>query len=127
MSPLLLAQAAAETAPAAPPPGGGGSAMFHQFMLMAIILGVFYFIWFRPQSQERKKRQELLSKIKKNDRVYTSGGIYGTVMSVKDDEVMLRVDEDTNTRIRVMRWAILGSEADTPEAKKQEMTQSGKA
>lgn len=124
MSPLLLAQAAAE---AAPPAGGAGGAMFHQFMLMAIILGVFYFIWFRPQSQERKKRQELLSKIKKNDRVYTSGGIYGTVMSVKDDEVTLRVDEDTNTRIRVMRQAILGYEGDTPEAKKQEMTQTGKA
>ncbi len=125
MSPLLLAQAAAEAAP--PPTAGAGGALLHQFMLMAIILGVFYFIWFRPQSQERKKRQELLSKIKKNDRVYTSGGIYGTVMSVKDDEVTLRVDEDTNARIRVMRQAILGYEGDTPEAKKQEMTQSGKA
>ncbi len=127
MSPLLLAQAAAETAPAAPPNAGAGGATIHPLVMAAIIFGVFYFLWFRPQSQERKKRQELLAKIKKNDRVYTSGGIYGTVMSVKDDEVTLRVDEDTNTRIRVMRWAILGSEADTPEAKKQEMTQSGKA
>ena len=56
-----------------------------------------------PGSQDHKKMVEAL---KKNDRVRTIGGIYGTVIDVKEDEVTLKIDESSNTKIRVTPGAI---------------------
>ncbi|CAN5746307.1 hypothetical protein BH11PLA1_BH11PLA1_07330 [soil metagenome] len=58
--------------------------------------------------KDRKKRAELLSGIANHDKVQTSGGIIGTVAEVRDDEVVLRVDESSNTRIRFAKSAIVG-------------------
>ena len=72
-----------------------------------IIFGlIFYFLLLRPNSKEKKRRQEQLSSIKKNDRAVTIGGIMGTVVSVKDDEVTLKVDESSNTKITFIKSAI---------------------
>ena len=74
----------------------------------AIIGVMFYFLLIRP---ERKKRQDLttlLDSLKKNDRVVTIGGIHGVVVNVANDseEVTIRVDEGSNTKLRVSRSAI---------------------
>ncbi|MBI3098669.1 MAG: preprotein translocase subunit YajC [Planctomycetes bacterium] len=69
---------------------------------------VFYFLLIRPQKVKEDQRQEMLKQLKKNDRVLTTGGIYGTVMSAKDNEVVLRVDD--NVKIRFARNAIVGVE-----------------
>jgi preprotein translocase subunit YajC len=70
--------------------------------LLAIGL-LFWFLLLRPQQQERKRRQSLLSGLKKNDRVVTVGGIYGVVSNVdrEHDEVTMRVDEAANVKLRV--------------------------
>jgi len=98
---LVLAQAT--TSRPAAPQGGGLETLLVPFLLMA---AVFYFIMIRPQSAEKKKREAMLSAIKKNDRVVTVGGILGTVLSVKDDEITLKVDESSNTKITFTRSAI---------------------
>lgn len=98
----VLAQAKPASDGAQPQPPGLTS-----FLPMLVMMGaVFYFLIIRPQSKERKRRANMLAALKKNDRVTTVGGIIGTVLSVKDDEVTLKVDESNNTKITFTRAAI---------------------
>ena len=104
-----------------PAPGGaapeqspfGGMSIFP---LIFMLLIVFYLIVLRPQKKEQKKRLELLNNLKKNDRVVTIGGIYGVVMNAKreTDEVILKVDETNDTKIRVIYNAIARVISDEP-------------
>ncbi len=99
---ILLSQAEG-----GPPPQG----MFSTTRILTLWLPMgllFYWFLLRPQSQERSKRQSLLGSLKKNDRIVTIGGIYGVVTSVQQesDEVTIKVDEATNTKLRVTRGSI---------------------
>jgi len=84
-----------------PSPFGGGFIWillaFLVFMILTSVLG---------GRKEKKKRAQMLSSLRKHDRVQTTGGIIGTISEIRDDEVLLKVDEHTNTRIRVARFAI---------------------
>jgi preprotein translocase subunit YajC len=98
----LLAQAATSQPKGQPAPPG-----MTQLLTPILLMGlIFYFILMRPQSKERKRREEMLKAVKKNDRVVTVSGILGVVQSVKDDEVVLKVDESSNTKITFTRSAI---------------------
>jgi preprotein translocase subunit YajC len=95
------------------PPGGN---LFSMLLPLVAIGFLFYFLLIRPQRKEQSKRQTMLSAVKKNDRVVTIGGIYGVVTNVQreEDEVTIRIDEATNTKIRVTMGAIariLGEES----------------
>jgi preprotein translocase subunit YajC len=72
------------------------------FVAIAVL---FYLMLVRP---DRRKRDELLKSLKKNDRVVTIGGIFGTVVNVQKDaeDVTLRIDDGNNIRVRVLRTAI---------------------
>jgi preprotein translocase subunit YajC len=99
----LLAQAAKGNAQA--PPGG----FDFTFFLPMILIGVlFYFMIMRPERKKSAGLQEMLKALKKNDRVVTIGGIYGTVVNVQEnsDIVTVRVDENTNAKLRIRRSAI---------------------
>jgi len=74
--------------------------------LFAGIIAIMYFLVFRPARKQEQRRREMLAQIKKNDKVLTTGGIFGVVMSVKDDEVVLKIDEAQNVRVRVARSAV---------------------
>ena len=69
---------------------------------------LIYFLLLRPQRKKEKARLEMLQNLKKNDRVITSGGIYGIVTSVGKDEITLKIDETNNTRVRFAIYAITG-------------------
>ena len=73
---------------------------------LIFIFVIFYFVLIRPQQQRQRKWQEMLNTLKNGDRVVTSGGIRGTIISVKDDAVQLRVPPD-NLRIEVARSAVV--------------------
>jgi len=79
-------------------------------ILPLIIFGIFYVVMFLPMRKRQKKHQEMLAKLAKGDRVVTSGGIYGTVVSVDGDVVTLRVAD--NVKLQVARAAIAGQSAD---------------
>jgi preprotein translocase subunit YajC len=85
------------------------------FLIVPLVF-LFYLIVLRPQKKEQKKRLELLNNLKKNDRVVTIGGIYGVVMNVRReaDEVVLKVDEAGDTKIRVLVSAIARVIVDEP-------------
>jgi preprotein translocase subunit YajC len=104
-------------------PGGEGSSLLPSLLPLMAIAVLFYFMLLRPQRREQSRRQEMLNGVKKNDRVVTVGGIYGVVSNVnrEGDEVTIRVDESTNTKLRVTLSSIgriLGDEPSEDSAKK---------
>ncbi len=90
--------------------GGGpqGPSSFSMLLPLIVIGIIGYLLLFRPQQKEQAARRKMLENLKKNDRVVTIGGIYGVVANVHRDadEVTLKVDENTNTKIRVTTAAI---------------------
>jgi preprotein translocase subunit YajC len=82
---------------------GAGGPQFLIFLLP--VLGMFaYMMW--SQSRRQKKWQAMLQEIKPGDKVVTSGGLTGAVMSVKDDAIVLRVPPD-NIKIEVTRSSVV--------------------
>jgi preprotein translocase subunit YajC len=84
------------------PPAGAGSWLMPLMPWLAIGF-LFYLLLIRPQRRQQAQRQAMLAAVKKNDRVITAGGIYGVVANVhaEADEVTIKVDETTNTKLRV--------------------------
>jgi preprotein translocase subunit YajC len=74
-----------------------------------IILGLMLVMFFRASAKQKRELRDALAAIKRNDKVVTSGGILGVVVAVKEneDEVTLRVDDTTNTRIRVLKSSVV--------------------
>jgi len=78
-----------------------------QLISLLYIVGLFlvlYLLMIRPQQQRQKKHQEMLKKLKVDDRVITIGGIYGTIVKIKEDSLILRVSD--NVRIEVLKSAV---------------------
>lgn len=103
-------------------PKGG----FDVLLIGMVLFFVFLIVSSMMQSRKEKRRkQDLFSGLAKHDRVQTIGGIIGTIAEVSDTEIVLRVDEASNTRVRVARGAIQtvlkkarsGSEAETKPEK----------
>ena len=82
-------------------PGAAGPGPLMTIFPFIVILVIMYFMVFRPQQKKLKQHQEMLNKLKRNDEVMTSGGIYGKVVDLKDTVVTIEVAP--NVRIRVAR------------------------
>jgi preprotein translocase subunit YajC len=89
---------------------GGALAQLLPFIL---IFGIFYFVLIRPQQTQKRKTQDMLANLKTGDRVVTSGGIYGTIVSFRDHIVQLQVA--SQVKIDVARTAITGVQTDEAE------------
>ena len=89
-------------APGAAPPGGNLLQAIWPFLL---ILPLFYLLVIRPGRRQERDRQSLIGNTKKNDKVYTTSGIIGTVVSISDDELVIKVDD--NVRLRMVKGSIL--------------------
>lgn len=85
---------------------GPGGLLGSPILLIGLMLVMFYFILFRGPRKKQQQHKQMVQSLRKNDRVRTIGGIVGTVVDVKDDEIMLKVDESNNTKIRVVPSAI---------------------
>ena len=73
---------------------GGAMGSLGSLALPILFFVVLYFLMIAPNQRKQKKWQEMLGQLKSGDRVTTNGGIRGTVLSVKDDVVILRVQPD---------------------------------
>lgn len=88
-----------------PPP------VFWTTMLPILMMGsILYFFILRPQRQKERHRLDLLAGLKKNDRVITGGGLHGMVVSVKEKEVILQIDETKDVKVKVEKDAIVSVE-----------------
>jgi len=90
------------------PPASSGMSSSAMIMLLPVaLLAVLLITSWRTNRKERAKRAELMAGLSTHDKVQTSGGIIGTIAELREDEVVLRVDESSNTRIRFSRGAIV--------------------
>ena len=100
-------------------PGIGGPGPVMTLLPFILIFVIMYFLVIRPQQKKSKEHQEMLNKLKKNDEVMTSGGIYGKVVALAENVVTLEVAP--NVRIRVHRpqisAVVTAEKASTKEAK----------
>lgn len=77
-----------------------------QFLPLVLIFVIMYLLLFRGPRKKQQKHKQMVQSLQKNDRVRTIGGIFGTVIDVKDDVITLKVDESNNTKIKVTSGAI---------------------
>lgn len=75
------------------------------YALMAAMLVLLYFMMIRGPRKKQQQQKQMIQSLKKNDRVQTIGGMLGTILDVKDDEVLVKVDENNNTKI----WFVTGA------------------
>ena len=108
----LLADAAATTATtdaaaATETMSAGATIIYYavQFVPMILIFVVFYFLLIRPQRKKDKEAKAMLDNLKVGDRICTIGGIYGTIVRIKDDVLTIEVGEQ-KTQMVFARWAV---------------------
>ncbi len=108
----LLADAAATTATtdaaaATETMSTGATIVYYavQFVPMILIFVVFYFLLIRPQRKKDKEAKAMLDNLKVGDRICTIGGIYGTIVRIKDDVLTIEVGEQ-KTQMVFARWAV---------------------
>ena len=108
----LLADAAATTATtdaaaATETMSTGATIIYYavQFVPMILIFVVFYFLLIRPQRKKDKEAKAMLENLKVGDRICTIGGIYGTIVRIKDDVLTIEVGEQ-KTQMVFARWAV---------------------
>ena len=102
---LSLLQILADAAPPTTQPVAAPWYLNQFFPILLIILVFYLFLW-RTKRTDERKRTDMLGQLKRGDRVQTIGGILGTVIEARDSEVLLKVDESSNTKIRFARSAI---------------------
>ena len=91
------------TSDAPPPPR---QSPYFNFILIGGLVVMMYLIMFRGPRKKQQEHQRMVSSLQKNDRVRTIGGILGTVLDVKPDEILVKIDESNNTKMRVIPSAI---------------------
>lgn len=82
------------------------SAGYMNLILIGVMFAVMWLLLFRGPRKRQQEHKSMVSSLQKNDRVRTVGGIFGTVVDVKGDEVVLKIDESNNTKIRVSMSAV---------------------
>ena len=90
---LVLAQAV----------GGSG---YQSLIFIVLIFAVLYFFILRPQKKKDSQRKEMLAQIRRGDRVLTISGIHGEVVSVRETEIILLVDTESGTTLKLTRSAV---------------------
>ena len=85
---------------------GGGLGSMGPIVMMVAVFAIFYFLMIMPQQRKQKKWAEMLTQIKPGDKVVTSGGLSGVVMSAKDETLVLRLPPD-NIKLEVVRSSVV--------------------
>lgn len=105
-------QGATGEAPAAQAPWWAG------WIMPVALLAIFYFVMIVPERKARKKREAMLTAMKKGDRVMTSGGMYATIAAINGDEITLQIDDGVRARFSRQAITQVLEDAATAEAKK---------
>jgi len=77
----------------------GSPSMITSFIPILLIFVIFYFLLIRPQQKKQKQHQAMVASLRKGDRIVTNGGIYGTVVDVKEHVIVLRISEDVKIEL----------------------------
>ena len=86
--------------------GAAGGSPLSMLLPFVLIFGVFYFIVIMPAKKQQKKKDAMIAGLKKGDRIVTGGGIHGSVATVEEQSLLVKVSE--NTKIRISKSAVAG-------------------
>jgi preprotein translocase subunit YajC len=86
-----------------PPPPGFQKG---QLIFIVAMIAIMYLFIFRGPKKKQKQHAQMVESLQRNDKVQTIGGILGTIIDVKDDEITLKIDESNNTKMKVTPGAI---------------------
>ena len=92
--------------------GGMGSTI----IMMVAMLGIFYFMLIRPENKRKKEAEQMRSSVRKGDKITTIGGVVGTVVDVKENNIVIETSAD-QVRIEFAKWAISSNETAAENAK----------
>ena len=101
--------------------GGMGSTM----IMMVMMVAIFYFMLIRPENKRKKEAEQMRSSVRKGDKITTIGGVIGTVVDVKENNIVIETSAD-QVRIEFAKWAISSNET-AAEAKKAEAKKAEEA
>jgi len=87
-------------------PGGDGEGSGPFMFLPLAFLAIIYFVMLRPMQNKQKKLESLVAALKPKDKVIINPGIYGEIVSLEEQTVVVRVDATSNTKIRVLKSAV---------------------
>jgi len=110
-----------QQAPPSSPFGGGILLIFVGFFMLLILMQVF------GGRKQKKQREQMLASLAKHDRVQTIGGVIGAIAEIRDNEIVLKVDENTNTKMRFARSSVqqvlkkAGARSETSSVEEPEM------
>lgn len=98
-NPILLADAANAAQP------GGGTSLLVMVIYLVIIFGAMYFLMIRPQRKKQKEEKKMRENLQVGDEIVTIGGIYGRVISLKEDTIVIESLSD-HSKLTIARWAM---------------------
>ena len=93
-----------------------GTGMGSTIIMMVVMIGVFYFMLIRPENKRKKEAEQMRSAVKKGDKITTIGGIVGTVVDVKENNIVIETSAD-QVRMELAKWAISSNETAAEAAK----------
>jgi len=104
-----------------------GTSLISTIVMLVLMVGVFYFMLIRPENKRKKESEKMRNAVKIGDRITTIGGIIGTIVSVKDDKIVIETSAD-QVRMELTKWSISSNESAVEraeaEAKKAQETKA---
>ena len=88
-------------------------------IMMVLMIAIFYFMLIRPENKRKKEAEQMRSSVRKGDKITTIGGIVGTVVDVKENNIVMETSAD-QVRIELAKWAISSNETAAENAKAAE-------
>ena len=85
-------------------------------IMMVLMIAVFYFMLIRPENKRKKEAEEMRTSVKKGDKITTIGGIVGTVVDVKENNIVIETSAD-QVRVELAKWALSTNETAAENAK----------
>ena len=92
---------------------GQGQSAWTSLVPLVVMLAIFYFLLIAPMRKRQKQQEQMIAALKTGDRVVTAGGIYGTIVGIKDDRLTLRIADQVKIEITKSSVSGLDSSADT--------------
>ncbi len=97
------------------PPQGSDANPLVSFLPLLLIILVFYFFMIRPQMKKQKELRSYRENLKKGDKIITTGGIYGRIADIKENQIIMEVED--KVRIRIDKSAVLKDPSDIEQRK----------
>ena len=97
----------------------GTQDMLSPIIMLVVTVGIFYFMLIRPENKRKKEAEQMRASLHTGDEIVTIGGIYGVIVDVKEQTIVLETGAD-RVRIELAKWSVSSNETATKKAKEEE-------